>query len=195
MTFPRFTFVHKDQRGFTLVELLVAIALVGIITVGITMTISQILTINVGASNHMIAVRQVQQAYRAVRNDALQAQSVNVTEEADSGFPLTLAWEDWDGGDNVVEYTLQDMPSSAGLKMLERSHSINGTAQTTAPAIVAQYIDDSIDSEPPEAKTKCTWDGTAMVLTFKVTATVGSGPQGASETRTYEIEPRPDQTT
>jgi prepilin-type N-terminal cleavage/methylation domain-containing protein len=46
--------IRKDQRGFTLVELLVAIAIAGLITGGITAAIMQVLNINHRASNHMI---------------------------------------------------------------------------------------------------------------------------------------------
>lgn len=172
-----------DQRGFTLIELLVAIAIVGLITLGITMTISQIWTINIDASNHMIAVRQVQQAGKEVSKDALQAQ--NVTCGGSNGFPLTLAWRDWDGAENVVVYTLQDMPFPSDRKMLTRSHTVNGV--TPPPRVIARYIDADQTSYDPLGVLPGD-----EVLTFTVTAAVGNGPQGASETRVYEIEPRPD---
>ena len=170
MTFPRFTFVRKEQTGFTLVELLVAIAIVGIITLGITMTISQIWTINIGASNHMIAVRQVQQAGKEVSKDTLQAQSVQPS--GTWGFPLTLTWKDRDNANNVVVYTITEDDE------LERSHSVNGV--TPPSRVIARYIH--------AAETSAEWNG-KLVLT--VTATVGNGPQQASETRVYEVEPRP----
>ncbi|MBE9515243.1 MAG: type II secretion system protein, partial [Chloroflexi bacterium] len=66
MTHRRVTFMHRNQRGFTLIELLIAIAIVGLIAGGITAAISQVLTINTRSSNHMIAVRQVQQAGKEV---------------------------------------------------------------------------------------------------------------------------------
>ena len=173
MTFPRLRFTHKQQMGFTLVEMLVAIALVGLISLGIAAAIMQVLTINVDASNHMIAIRQVQQAGKEVSKDTLQAQSV--TCDGSDGFPLTLAWTGWEGPENVVVYTITED------NKLQRSHNINGAR------IIAKYID------PDPENTYCEFvDG---VLTFKVTATVGGGPQGASETRVYEVEPRPDQTT
>lgn len=176
MIHRRVTFMHRNQRGFTLIEILVAIALVGLIAGGITAAIMQILTINTRASNHMIVVRQVQQAGKEVSKDALQSQ--NITCGGGSGFPLTFNWTDWEDVENEVVYTLQDMPSSSGLKMLARNHTINGTMEATALPVVAQYID-------PD-QTSCVWDGD--VLSFTVTATVGD----QSETRIYEIEPRPD---
>jgi prepilin-type N-terminal cleavage/methylation domain-containing protein len=157
--------LHKDQRGFTLIELIVAIAIAGIITGGITAAIMQILTINTRASNHMVAVRQVQQAGKEVSKDTLQAQ--NVTCGPACGFPLILIWTDWDSANNVVTYTI------TADNELQRTHNIDGAR------VIAQYIDSDC------AQTSCVPAG--GVLTFTVTATVGE----QSETRVYEIEPRP----
>jgi prepilin-type N-terminal cleavage/methylation domain-containing protein len=159
--------LYKSQKGFTLIEMLVVLVLIGIITGGITAAISQVLTINTRASNHMIAVRQVQQAGKEVSKDTLQAQNVTYSENP---FLLTLAWTDWDDVDNAVNYTIED-------NKLQRSHNIDGVRA------IAQYID-------PD-QTSCSWNNATRVLTFTVTATVGSGPYEAIETRIYEIEPRP----
>ncbi|MCK4843912.1 MAG: type II secretion system protein, partial [Dehalococcoidia bacterium] len=43
MTYPRLRFMHKDQMGFTLIEMLVVLALIGLITGGITAAIMQVL--------------------------------------------------------------------------------------------------------------------------------------------------------
>ena len=155
--------LKKGQRGFTLIELLVAIAVAGLITGGITAAIMQILTINTRASNHMIAVRQVQQAGKEVSNDAWQAQ--NVTYAENPHFLLTLTWTDWEGAMNQVTYNITDDNE------LLRSHTID------PDRVVAQYID--------PGETSCVWAG--GVLTFTVTASVGT----ESERRVYEVEPRP----
>jgi len=161
--------LYKDQRGFTLVEMLVVVVLIGLISTGITAAIIQVLNINTRASNHMIAVRQVQQAGKEVSKDTLQAQ--NVTPGGVSGFPLTLAWTDWEGLANQVTYTITSDNE------LQRSHNIDGDR------VIAKYID------PDQTKTRCDWDGS--VLTFTVTATLGSGQYEAIETTVYQIEPRP----
>jgi prepilin-type N-terminal cleavage/methylation domain-containing protein len=157
--------MHKNERGFTLIELMVAIAIAGLITGGITAAIIQILTVNTRASNHMICVRQVQQAGKEVSKDALQARpgSINVTPPG--GGLLTLNWTDWEGEVNQVAYNI----TSDG--ELQRWHNDDGVR------VIAQYID-------PD-QTGCNWTGS--VLTFTVTAAVGT----ESETRIYEIEPRP----
>jgi prepilin-type N-terminal cleavage/methylation domain-containing protein len=172
--------LHKGQRGFTLIEVLVVIVLVGLISAGITAAIMQVLTINHRASNHMIAVRQVQQAGKEVSKDTLQAQAVNAT--GSQGFPLTLTWEEW--GANQTNLVVYDLVGISGEgKELQRSQTINDGDPTVIR--VAQYIDPNPD------QTSCSWNNVTKVLTFTVTATVGNGPYEAIETRIYEIEPRP----
>ena len=168
MRLDRLGLIRKDQRGLTLVELMIAIALAGIVTAGITMLISNVFATSARTSNHMTAVRQVQSAGYWVSKDALQAQNVT-PDGGDSGFPLTLTWE-WEGTKNEVTYTI-----TADNK-LQRTRSVGGVVTNTG--VIAQFID--------SAKTEVELVG--GVLRFKVTATVG----GQSETRVYEVEPRPD---
>ena len=179
--------LYKDQRGFTLVEILVVLVLIGLITGGITAAISQVLTINHRASNHMICVRQVQQAGKEVSKDALQAQPDKIDANPPGGDFLVLNWTSWEGWENMVVYTIDD-------GKLKRSHTvtINGTDQTTGPTVVADYI----DADQTSCCCDCDGDGnceaacncTTELLIFTVTATLGT----ESETRIYQIEPRPD---
>jgi len=173
--------IDKNQKGFTLVEMLIAVAITAIIVGSVTTAIFQVFTGNARTSNHMTAVRQAQEAGYWVSHDAQMAQSANTT--GASGFPLTLTWTDWESSSgHQVIYSLQDMPGG-GLKRLQRSYSVNATAPNNS--FVAQYINDS--GSPPQ--TSC--DFTNGKLIFTVTATAGSGSQGASETRVYEVVPRP----
>jgi len=90
------------------------------------MTIFQVFSGNTRTSNHMTAVRQVQNAGYWVSHDAQMAQSVVIT--GLSGLPLTLTWTEWDGMVNEVTYnTIVDSE-------LRRSQ---GASET----LVAQYID------------------------------------------------------
>ena len=168
--FRRLGLINTNQRGFTMIEVIMALAVTAIITGGITMTIFQVFDGNTRSSNHMIAVRQVQNAGYWISHDTQMAQSVALTAGPD-GFPLTLTWADWDSGDvHKVVYTL------LADNKLQREHYTNLNPDATT--FVAEYIDPT--------GTSCQFAGGK--LTFTVTATVGT----QSETRTYEVVPRPD---
>ena len=176
MIFHRLGLINKNQKGFTLMELMLAMAIGSIIIGAITMTIFQVVEGNARTSNHMTAVRQVQNAGYWVSHDTVMAQIVVVDEDEDTGFPLTLTWTEW--GSNEVHQVVYSLADNE----LQRSHSINGNG---APEIdiIAQFIN------PDPEKTKCEF--TSGVLTFSVTATVGTSSRERSETRIYETVPRP----
>ncbi len=168
MMFHRLGLINKNQLGFTLIELALAIAISGVITGGITMTIFSVVNGNIRTSNHMTVVRQVQNAGYWVSHDALMAQAEPVIMTNGSGqlVSITLTWAEWgSGGAHQVTYTLEGT---------ELWRDYDGQR-----SLVAQYIDSDPDN------TNC--DFTGGKLTFTVTATV----QEQSETRIYEAGPRP----
>ena len=183
MIFHRLGVINKDQKGFGLVELIVALAITGLITGGITMSIFQVFDINTRSNNHMTAVRQVQNAGYWISHDTQMAQIVELEWQGEtpvgSKFPLKLTWTDWDGTEHQVIYTLENMTGEA--KQLKRSHSVNGGEPSET--IVAQYL------VPGLALTHLDFNGGK--LTLMITATVGGGWKEASETRVYEVIPRP----
>jgi len=158
-----------NQKGFTLVELVIAIGIASFVVVAAAAVIFQLITVPERNSNYMTAYTEVQNAGFSVSRDAVQAQEITVNGAA----WITIDWIDWEGDAHEVVYTLED--GSGGLKELWRDYS-NGVSQETM--LVARYID-------PDA-TNLTWEGN--VLTLVITAQVGD----ESATRTYNIEPRPN---
>ncbi len=171
--------LHKNQKGFTLIELLITVAIVAGIAVVANAAIVQLVQSN-RTSNHMVAVRQVQQAGYRVNHDGVQAQNIDPGEDEDGGFPLTLSWNLTDlveGGElHTVVYNLTN--PSGGVYQLQRQETVDGAEMPST--IVAQYM------EPP-GSTECSWNATEWVLTLNITARVGL----QTESRTYEIKPRP----
>jgi prepilin-type N-terminal cleavage/methylation domain-containing protein len=105
--------LHKGQKGFTLLELLIGIAITALITTAVTMTILQTFTGSTRSSNHMVAVRQVQEAGYWVSFYAYAAQDLTIT--GDSGFPLILQWVNFEpSGRHKVVFNLTS--SSGGLR-------------------------------------------------------------------------------
>ena len=174
--------IHKNQKGFTLIELLITVLIMAGIGVVIQAAIVEVIQSN-RTSNHMVAVRQVQQAGHRVSQDCLQAQNINTSNVTGSGgFPLTLKWTAWEGGEfHTVVYNLT---GSGELRQLQRKETVvNTTTTVMGPAPVAQYV--YFNATSPNS-TECSWNATEKVLTFNVTAMVGL----QTESRTYEIKPR-----
>ena len=167
--------IHKGQRGLTLIELLIALPIAALIIAAATGAIIQLLESS-RASNHMVALRQVQTAGYWVSKDGVQAQRVDITAPP---AILILEWTEWEWEGNAsyrITYSLEDMPSGS-LKQLQRTEEVNDAVRTS---IIATNL-------VPE---ETSWDWTndeKQAFTFKVTAKVGE----QTETRIYEIQPRP----
>jgi prepilin-type N-terminal cleavage/methylation domain-containing protein len=167
--------LHKDQRGFSILELVIVILLTGIITTAITTTFFQVFNMNTRTANHMIAVSQVQQAGKIVSEDMLETQPNKINDDPEEGEFLILGWTAQNSTEvHDVTYTLED-----GELWREETIEIIGDDPVTTNVRVAEYI------YPDE--TSCDWDSGSGVLTFTVTAKVGD----ESETRVYEVKPRP----
>lgn len=113
--------IHKDQKGFTLLELLIAIALSALITTGITAGLSQTFTGSARSANHMVAVRQVQEAGYWVSFYGYAAQNTTIT--GVSGFPLIMTWIDFDTSQK--NKIVLNVSSSVPNKGLRGNYSVN----------------------------------------------------------------------
>jgi len=172
--------VNQDQRGFTLVEVIAVTAITAIIAVATSMSIFQVVKDTERNNEHITAVNQVRSASQWISHDVRRGQQLILDGLVPPDF-LIVKWTDWDSGDkHEITYTLEDMPGTES-KQLCRSETINGDEPVTT--FVAQYI----DSNP--AKTSCELNSGKLILT--ITATVSLGLQTKSETRVFEILPRP----
>jgi prepilin-type N-terminal cleavage/methylation domain-containing protein len=169
----------RDQKGFTLLEIVIAVAIAGLVVAAAAGAIVQLVQSS-DTTAHMLAVRQVQQAGYWVSTDALQAQ--NITTGPNNGFPLNLTCAAGNVSDpyNITyTYSFAPMPSGS-LNQLQRS---DGATNKT----VARYLTNN---------TIPSWDKTAGVLTFTVEASAMGARGPETETRTYEVTPRaPEQSS
>ena len=151
-------------------ELLIAITITGIILIGISTMIFQVLTVKAMSANTVTVTKQVENALHHLIRDVQMSQNIGETETE----WLVLEWT-WDDGDHRVAYEIE-------ADRLYRNHTISGSPE--ARTLVAQYIDtglinwELLGEEPADEIVKIT-----------VAASVG-GYKPASETRTIQVVPR-----
>jgi len=148
----------KNQEGFTLIEMLVALAITGLIGTGITMSIFQVFNINALTSDRVIAITEVENAGYWIRRDAMMAQNIIVDTEA----ALTLVWAGYESAGNKVSYTHAD----GELLRQVTTYDSSGMETATSQMLVAKHTAIAIDG-----------------VTVTITASVGD----VEEARTYEL--------
>jgi prepilin-type N-terminal cleavage/methylation domain-containing protein len=164
--------INRRQQGITLIELLVGMAIAAVLSLAASMLFYQLMVVNASSSNHILAVRQVQNAGYWISRDATGAQSIIGDADPETSSFLTLRWSDWEGVDYEAFYYFDG-------DTLRRSFTVGEAAPIDVT--VAEHLD--------TAATTIEKSGSVWVLTVK--ATVGGFPWPSSETRTYEIMPRP----
>jgi type II secretory pathway component PulJ len=152
--------------------MLVAVALTGIISVGVNAVILQMSRQNNQGTAHMTATKQLESAVHWFHQDVQTAQTVQTG--GGSGFPLTLGWTDWDNNSHQIVYTLQD-------DEIERSYTVNGGQ--AVETVIARFLVTS------GGATSCNY--TDNVFCYTLTSSVSSNSVTANKTRSGQIIPRP----
>jgi type II secretory pathway component PulJ len=172
--------VRKNERGTTLIELLVALSIWGLVGVAVSGGIYQLFKNTELNGNHMSAVLQVERADQRISRDASKAQIIDTVNLTSPEF-MAMTWIDGDNGDEYqVTYTLEDMADSETLKQLVRYQSVNDSENTAV--LIASYIDPSL--------TSANFSGDILTMTF--TARVGSANAEGRETRVNRVITMPE---
>ncbi|MFC2033609.1 hypothetical protein ACFLUB_03750 [Chloroflexota bacterium] len=111
----------RDEHGFSLIILAVAVAISAVIAAGAGMTTVQVINGTQRNNDHATAIRQAQNLGSWFSRDALMAQTINATDDsgtADDEFVI-IYWKDWESGDtHDIRYVWLDGADS--LKYLQR---------------------------------------------------------------------------
>jgi len=125
--------IRRTEKGFTLIELVVGLAIMSVIIVAMGMTITTLVTNSQGTTERSIVLRQVQNAGYSISHDVQMAE--NVTLDGTGGFPLTLDIPvDTDqNNDYSVDYLFD------GNKLKRQVYDFSHTL--IKETVVAEYID------------------------------------------------------
>ena len=154
------------QPGFALIELIIALAIIGIVAAGVVGSVYQLLTASKQANDQQYVTTQLRNAELWISRDAMMA--VRLTQ---TGFPLTFAWDIVDGTPEVVVTYYLDATASGS--RLRREVNRVGDLETV---IVAEGINADESS----------YLYTPYELTVTLSATSGSH----TDTCTFEVQPR-----
>jgi len=133
--------LRRGEKGYTLVELLVAVSIAAFVTAGASMVIITMVKLTPKNSDWAIALHQVQYAGYWISRDVLMAD--NITVGTGSTF-LTLTEPQVDASSKTIVYQFEDM--SGGLKRLLRADSDNTT-------LIAEYISTNTTATPTDNHT------------------------------------------
>ncbi len=135
--------IVRGKRGFTLVEVIVALAIFTFIIAGVSMTTVQIYRINNVSQDTTLAIRQVQNAGQWITDDTIQTTTPQVLVDngfvaSGSNYTLTFRYpSSYGGAEKVIVYTLTpNITPSPQWYTLTRT--VDGVAQPT-PA-VAEHV-------------------------------------------------------
>jgi len=175
--------MKQGEKGFTLVELLVATTIIVLATGAAGAATFQVFKGTERNNNYMTAVRQVQNAGYWISRDTQMAQSVTTDNLTVPDF-LVFSWTEWDYADeptyHTATYFFQDVTD--GIGKLKRNHW--SSAGVNEETLVAEYIYYDPDDLDDTSKA----DYQAPALTVQLTAVYDE----AMETREYRISHRPN---
>jgi len=174
--------MKSSERGYTLVELLIAITIIVMVAGTAGAAIFQVLKNTERNNDHIAATRQVQNASYWISRDTQIA--VSVTAAGNLTLPdfLSLSWTNWDDDGNSIyhsaNYTFEGLTD--GLGKLKRNYG--SSAGASEETLVAQYI--YYDPDDVDATSNTSYEN--PVLTVTLTALI----EGTMETREYKITRR-----
>jgi prepilin-type N-terminal cleavage/methylation domain-containing protein len=164
----------KEQAGYTLIELMAAMVITGLIGLGATIASSQVLTQTSKNTDYTTANRNTMNAIHWISRDAMMAQTMDGFDDFPQTGNLSLSWVEWDSTVHTANYSLEN-------GNLFRIYSDGSQVTQT---FIAEYIN------PDTNSTFCSSDNGVLIVT--ITSSVGEGSRVVNVTRVREITSRPN---
>ena len=158
------------QKGYVLIEILLGLALTGILAAGIATFTIQTFTESSKSNSRMQALMQAQNVGHWLSRDVQMSSNITLGESA--GFPINLLWVDIDQNEYQASYTIADG---------EIKRNLTKNDEEPVQMLIAQDINTA-----PEL-TSCNYTDGGL-FTLNVTATHGNN----DVSETYIIKKRLD---
>jgi len=175
--------MKRREKGYTLIELIIAVTIIVLVTGAASIAIFQILKGTERNNTHMNAVRQVQNAGYWLCRDARMAQGIDTDNLTPSDF-IVFNWTEWDDVNEEIYHTatyfFEDLTD--GIGNLKRSHW--SSAGANEQTLIAKHI--YYTPTDPDDTSKA--DYQAPLLTLQLTSIV----EDTIEIREYRIKHRPN---
>lgn len=134
----------KGEKGFTLIEVLIAVSVSALLAIGAGMTTMQILTSSRQNNDWNIAIRQAQSVGQYVSQDALMVSTIDIGDDPGTGDIefISLFWKDWESGGTYDTYYLwfDSVNSLKELKRRQVTRDNNGAVISDTTFLVATNI-------------------------------------------------------
>ncbi len=181
----KFKMCMQDQKGFSLIEILVVVAITGVVSVAISAIIFTMMDVVTQNRSHIDAIVQVQNAERWLERDVKMAQTVEVVRNDPTHTgTLNLSWHDWDGNRSEVTYSIED----GELIRTEIEYPVIGLTSNYVTLIAKDVVSGS-PSTSFAVSTALTQRRSVHV--FITVENNSSTVSETRETRYFEIDPRP----
>jgi len=175
--------VKHGQRGFTIIELVAATAVIALLGSVAAMTVFQATRTTAAGDAYLYVVRQLQGASYWIGRDTQMAESVIVDNLTFPNF-IIFGWTEQDPGEDpvhhTVTYSFTDL--SHGIGNLNRNHWSD--AGLNEDMLVARSI--YYDPDDPAGTSRASYADPVL------TVTLCSRQDTAAETREYTFARRPD---
>ena len=172
----------QDERGFSTIEVIVALLFVAIIGYGAMTTIFQVVRSNERSNDHITAAREVSNAGFWISRDTQMAEDVTTDNLSANDF-MEISWTEWNyDADTVyhtITYSFTELSGNVG-KLVRNHWSSSGANEDT---LIAHYM----SYNPADPVATCNVSYTDPVLDVKLAAVFGQ----AEEIRELCIANRP----
>jgi prepilin-type N-terminal cleavage/methylation domain-containing protein len=188
---------RKGQPGFTLMELVVALMVSGILIVG-TVAIFRILVVSsVSATNQAVANLQVHYADYWISQDVVQAGNITLGGNSTTGnFPLVITIPGnitWAGNSTVI-YNVESMKDKLGNDLWRLNRTKIEADGTNGTSMIAEYLlpwsEIPLEIAQGNQGTRCILEGNVTAHEERVILQVGALVDKSVALARYEIHPR-----